>query len=339
VSVTAQPRLGVHRLPLGPAPSSSSSLGWFTGNARRLLRFAGALRQAIVTDGPPSLILVQSPPLTPVVDVCAAMARLHGAALVVDWHNLEVGMVALRLGDQHPLVAAVSLHEARWVATAAAAHLAVTDALGAALRRHGRERVVVFPDAPERFIPTPVDRAALRARHGLNAGPLLVMSSSFSLDDDLDLLVAGLAAMGRPVSLLLTGDGPRRDETCRRIAALPHVALQHRFFDADDYLEALSSADGGVSVHRSASGLDFPMKLTDYAAAHLPAAALDDGPVLRDGLRPGDRTFVDATTCAAAMGALLDGASPRLVPEGPTWLEGWETTVWPVLVPLLRRRV
>jgi hypothetical protein len=145
--------------------------------------------------------------------------------------------------------------------------------------------------------------------------------------------------MGRPVSLLLTGDGPRRDETCRRIAALPQVALQHRFFDADDYLDAIASADGGVSVHRSATGLDFPMKLTDYAAARLPAAALDDGPVLRAGLRPGDRTFVDATTCAATLAALLDGAPPGPTPEGATWLEGWEATVWPVLVPLLRRRV
>ena len=32
--------------------------------------------------------------------------------------------------------------------------------------------------------------------------------------------------------------------------------------------------------------------------------------------------------------ALLDAAPPGPTPEGPTWLEGWETTVWPVLSPL-----
>lgn len=325
-------------IPTTPTTTTTSRLRWATRTIGRLGRFARALQHALIADGPPAVVVVQTPPGTPIVDVCARVARSHGARVILDWHNLEAGMIALRLGPRHPLVRAIDQLEHRR-AQDTALHLAVTSAMTDTLRARGRHHVVTFKDAPERWLdpPTPAQRAHIRATHALpdvRSGPLAVMSSSYSLDDDLDLLVAGLRAMPGPLSLLLTGDGPRRDEAIARLRAIEHLHVVARFVDADDYLDVLAAADVGLCVHRSATGRDFPMKLTDYAAARLPSLALDDGPALRAGLRPGDRTAKDAATFAAGLTALLHDRPPPPA-TGPTWQEAWTTTVWPEVQSLL----
>ena len=53
----------------------------------------------------PELILVQNPPSIPTLAVAWLTARLRGAALVVDWHNLGFSILSHSRGsDRHPLV-------------------------------------------------------------------------------------------------------------------------------------------------------------------------------------------------------------------------------------------
>ena len=90
----------------------------------------------------------------------ARRARLRGARLVVDWHNLAWAVLALGLGTRHP---GVSL--ARWyegvLGRRADAHLCVSSALAAELVRWGMDPVSVLRDRPApRF--APLDAVARR---------------------------------------------------------------------------------------------------------------------------------------------------------------------------------
>src|SRR5262249_41461859 len=71
------------------------------------------------------VLLVQNPPALPTLHVTWLVARLRGARLVIDWHNLGYTQLALRLGRRHPAV-----RLGRWLekiaARGASAHLCVS---------------------------------------------------------------------------------------------------------------------------------------------------------------------------------------------------------------------
>ena len=377
--LSATPGVEVVRLRLAPATTSSpdaapASLGsWLQHSARRFGGFALALHRALMAAwarGPVDLVLVVLPPCVPVVDVVMAHAAARRVPVVVDWHNLEASMVALRLGATRrrgQLARAVfSTHE-HLVTRGAALHLAVTPALAAHLAAAGVcDDAVVFPDHPVAFAPRHTDNTLgddaddgvddgvddARRRRGLPTraeGALVVMSSSFSADDDLDFLgdalarvAATLAARGEALTLLLTGEGPRRREAVERLSLVPSLAVQWRYVDDDDYLATVSCADVALCVHRSASGLDFPLKITDAAAAGVPCVALDvggvGGEVLRAGLSPWDRAASTPAAFADAVVATIDAPPVVDTAASLTWAEAWVRLVWPALGPLLGPR-
>lgn len=329
------PGVAVHALPMAPAPPGRG-LRWATGTGARFgalsIRLAATLRRL----APYDLLLVQTPPALPVLPLAQAAARAAGARLVVDWHNLQAPLLGLRLGPRHPAVRAVAQAERR-LARGAALHLAVTPTLAGTLRRWGLDPVQVFADRPAEPPPV-VDRPARRAALGFDpAAPLLVLATSYGPDDDLDALEAGLRAWpGPPLGLLLTGEGPRRGECLARLSRVPGLTVRWRWLPAADYPPTLAAADVGLSPHRPAAGVDFPIKIMDYRAAGLPSLALADAPVIARGLRPGDRGFVDPASFVAGLQALL--AAPRPVWEGPTWAQAWaaEVAPWLTVGPLSR---
>jgi beta-1,4-mannosyltransferase len=179
---------------------------------------------------------------------------------------------------------------------------------------------------------------------------LVVSPTSWTADEDFDLLVDALPlcarSVGRPLLLLLTGDGPRRATFEARIARLTagHVHVRIAWLPPADYRRVLGAADLGLCLHRSSSGLDLPMKVSDMIGAGLPVLALDYGPCLRECLPPGDDhvLFHDARGLAAALGRLLEGFPARTplldslraatrASRGLTWEHGWEDEAWPVL--------
>ena len=107
----------------------------------------------------------------------------------------------------------------------------------------------------------------------------------------------------------------------------------------------LIAADLGLSLHRSSSGVDLPMKIADMFGAHLPVCALDYGPVLNEVLHDGDngvlfRNSAELATrivdlCAATADAppprlerLRDGAARAAVVR---WQDEWGGAAWPVI--------
>ena len=102
--------------------------------------------------------------------------------------------------------------------------------------------------------------------------------------------------------VLVTGDGNRRAEFERRFAGLParRVQLRTRWLEPEDYPRIVGSADLGLCLHRSSSGVDIPMKVADLFGAGVPVFALDYGACLAERVRHGinGRLFSNARQLA-----------------------------------------
>jgi beta-1,4-mannosyltransferase len=280
----------------------------------------------------PDVILVQNPPAIPTLLVALVMARVRRAKLVVDWHNFGYTMLALRLGQCHPVVRLARWYEST-VGRYADAHLCVSQAMQAALGEYwGIAGASVLYDRPAAcFAPTlPHVRQDLFHRlqdtiafaiaegqpevtKGLERPALLVSPTSWTADEDFSMLLdAALQcdamiraheeeAAGRlfpHLLILITGKGPLRSHYEAQIArlALRKLHLRTLWLAAEDYARLLGAADAGICLHRSSSGLDLPMKLADMFGSGLPVCALDYGPCLAEQVQHGKNGLLFSTS-------------------------------------------
>lgn len=137
-----------------------------------------------------------------------------------------------------------------------------------------------------KFDPTANDRPAL-----------LVSSTSWTEDEDFGILLAALqeydssAPTGSAkLEVIVTGKGPLKAYFEDKISKLElkRVNIRTAWLEPGDYPLLLGSADLGISLHASSSGLDLPMKVVDMFGSGLAVAALSY-PVLseemvRDGV-------------------------------------------------------
>lgn len=138
-----------------------------------------------------------------------------------------------------------------------------------------------------------------------NRPALVVSSTSWTPDEDFSILLEAAlmydrrvaAALGEDDSMdegqlwidikngkqfvyprllfIITGKGPDRkkyEDQIKRLK-LRRVALRTMWLASEDYPLLLGSADLGVSLHTSSSGLDLPMKVVDMFGCGLPVCA------------------------------------------------------------------
>ncbi|MFA6165701.1 MAG: glycosyltransferase [Gemmatimonadaceae bacterium] len=284
--------LSVHSLDVGEASRGDGPAASLATGVRGI-RLGWRMARVLLRDTPPpDLILVQTPPPLPTLPVAMAAARLRGARLLVDWHNLGWTLLALRFGSSHPLV-----HVMRWAehffGRRADGHLAVSALLARRLMTLGLRDVAVLHDGPSAVRPFPP------ARNDLPDDPLVVVAPmGWTRDDDLPLLADALRQLTRRVDsapaprralrLLVSGDGPLRAEWGPRLRAIGGVAIRVETPDVavDDYPNLLAGSHLGLCVHRSASGLDLPMKIVELQTVGVPVLALDDGSPLEEIVPP-----------------------------------------------------
>src|SRR5207237_4788330 len=203
------------------------------------------------------------------------------------------------------------------------------------------------------------------ARLGVHGGGVgfIVCPTSWTEDEDFDLVIEAVvrveerirgweaAGSGRRFTALLilvTGDGARRAEFERRFAGLParRIQLRARWLEPEDYPRVVGSADLGLCLHRSSSGLDIPMKIADLFGAGVPVLALDYGACLAERVRHGDNGLLFSTAEQLAdilfdlfenypaeqkrLERLRTSASKS---ARPTWEARWAREARPVLLP------
>jgi beta-1,4-mannosyltransferase len=371
--ITDDPRITVHRLK-GTRLRIRRSLfgsGYAIAGLFDAARLGLRLWRTLRVLPRPDLVLVQNPPAFPTFAVTWWSLRRKGVRFFIDWHNLGYTLLRLRLGHWHP-----AIRLARWLerrdARRVEANLCVSRGLAAFLEsRFGVTNAHVLYDRPaSAFVPIERGdrerhRQALFARLGVHAETVgfVVCPTSWTEDEDFDVIidavvrlehrVRGWEATGRDrrfpdMVVLVTGDGERRAEFERRFAGLParRIQLRARWLEPDDYPRVVGSADLGLCLHRSSSGLDIPMKIADLFGAGVPVLALDYGACLAERVRHGDNGLLFSTAEQLAdilfdlfesypadqkrLERLRAGARKS---SRPTWEEGWTREARPVLLP------
>jgi beta-1,4-mannosyltransferase len=365
------PRINVHRFkPSTLRLRARSALRYAFLATIDTIRVSWRLRRRLRPLRGATLVIVQNPPAFPTFAVAFSSLRAEGVRFVADWHNLGYTLLRRRLGRWHPAVRLARWYERRDAARVDA-HLCVSRGLAAFLERSfGVKQARVLYDRPaaafaamdrserERF------RQAFFGRLGVVGGAagFIICPSSWTEDEDFDVVIdavrhledrirgwEALAPSRRFAQLLIlvTGDGARRAEFERRFAGLParRVHLRTRWLDPDEYPRVVGSADLGLCLHRSSSGLDIPIKIADLFGAGVPVCALDYGACLAERVRHGDNGLLFSTARQladivfdlfetypadqAALDRLRTGARKS---SRPTWEEGWVREAKPVLL-------
>jgi beta-1,4-mannosyltransferase len=343
---------------------STSGIAALARLARRGVALGIRLIRALPPFVPAQIVLVQNPPGIPTLPVAWLMTRLSASRLVLDWHNLTAAMLRLTWPEGHGLVRFAAAVE-RWVGRRADVNLFVSAAMAARLDSEWGLRGTVFRDRPgAEFAPIAIaERRQFRTRMLREAGvasdereAIIVLSpTSWTADEDFDLLAQAIRATDTALNdlperdrqarlvVLASGRGALRDRFEQMVAtsAPRHVAVRTVWFEPGDYARAVASSDVGLCLHRSASGLDLPMKVMDFFGAGVPVLALDYGPCLgeavtRDvsGLLFVDHEsltsiLVDLVTAGPARIALLQ---PGALDAGrPGWSRAWDERVLPLL--------
>jgi beta-1,4-mannosyltransferase len=271
-------------------------------------------------------------------------------------------MLAARLGPTHRVVRLSRAFEQFWGRLADASFC-----VSSAMRDMLVDQFLLRPpaivrDRPSQLLPLlPATSRAAAARGVLaTAGiqlpenaALAVCPTSWTADEDIDLLLAGLldwdqhSRLSPDVRLfvLITGRGPLRDAFEARTSGISwsRVSVGTAFLDPSTYRELLRTAHLGFCLHRSTSGVDLPMKLVDLFGARTPACVLDYGDCLSEQVQPGRTalTFRNSRELAERVDEALEGFpdAPRRLVEmqqdielshAKTWLEGWESEAAPI---------
>lgn len=371
-AIAENPRITVHRVtPSLVRLTQSSSVGYATVAVFDTAQVSRRLWNVLRRLSQPDLLLLQNPPAFPTLAVSWFTLHRRNVRVVVDWHNVGFTMLRLRLGRRHPVVRLARWYERR-DARRVDANICVSRGMAAWLEtRFGVSRPTVLYDRPASVF-TPLERTererfrqALFGRLGVRLGgsALVVCPTSWTEDEDFDVIVDAVptleerirgwesAVAGRrftDIVILVTGDGARRTRFERLFAGLParRVQLRTRWLEPEEYPRVVGSADLGLCLHRSSSGLDIPMKVADLFGAGVPVCALDYGACLAERVRHGDNGLLFSTgrQLADVLFELFetfpgDQSTLERLRAGarrsarPTWDEGWVRDARPVLLP------
>ncbi|XP_064814350.1 chitobiosyldiphosphodolichol beta-mannosyltransferase [Oncorhynchus masou masou] len=215
-----------------------------------------------------SHILMQNPPGLPSIVVTWLVCGLRGSRFIIDWHNYGYTIMALSHGPDHPIVRLAQWYE-QLFGRLSSHNLCVTNAMKEDLQNNWNIRATTLYDKPP---------AVHEAEH-IESGLCSTEDEDFSillkaLEDYEGFVKAGASLPS--LVCVITGKGPQKDHYRKLIDTLSfeHVKICTPWLEAEDYPALLGSADLGVCLHKSSSGLDLPMKVVDMFGCCLPVCAI-----------------------------------------------------------------
>mmetsp|Transcript_30262 Transcript_30262/g.59097 ORF Transcript_30262/g.59097 Transcript_30262/m.59097 type:complete len:510 (+) Transcript_30262:53-1582(+) len=306
---------------------------------------AGQLGMAMAHGRTKGIVLVQNPPSIPTLVVARALTWLwDGASLVVDWHNFGYTIMETTNAPK-PAIAVAKVYE-RLVGRTADAHFCVTKSMKAFLEeKWGVKAACVLYDKPPASFRRATNEEArdllmrletdgvVRCHDFFHDGTcklrsdrpaMIVSSTSWTPDEDFGVLLKALVtfdaaleqaseatggASSRAV-VIVTGKGPLKQQFEQQIAAtgFKRVSVKTAWLRAEDYPVLLGTADLGVCLHYSSSGLDLPMKVVDMFGCELPVCAVRYD-CIEELVRHGENgmLFDDAAELSSQLHELLQG--------------------------------
>ncbi|MBZ3879615.1 Chitobiosyldiphosphodolichol beta-mannosyltransferase [Sciurus carolinensis] len=186
---------------------------------------------------------------------------------------------------------------------------------------------------------------------------LLVSSTSWTEDEDFSILLAALEKFEQQafdgdslpsLVCVITGKGPLKEHYSRLLDQkhFQHIQVCTPWLEAEDYPLLLGSADLGVCLHTSSSGLDLPMKVVDMFGCCLPVCAVNFK-CLHELVKHGENglVFEDAEALAAQLqmlfskfpdpaGKLNQFRKNLRESEQLRWDESWQRTVFPLVMDM-----
>ncbi|XP_029692370.1 chitobiosyldiphosphodolichol beta-mannosyltransferase [Takifugu rubripes] len=183
---------------------------------------------------------------------------------------------------------------------------------------------------------------------------LLISSTSWTEDEDFSVLLKALEAYegfirgGASLPSLvcvITGKGPQKEHYRRQIASLhlQHVNICTPWLEAEDYPVLLGSADLGVCLHMSSSGLDLPMKVVDMFGCCLPVCAIhfsclhelvkheENGLVFRDSQELAEQLKSLLSEFPSSQSKLGMFRRNLRTSREQRWDDNWDQTVLPLI--------
>lgn len=318
----------------------------------------------------------QNPPSIPTFHVALFVAWIRGSKVIIDWHNYGHTILAQKGRLYTPLVAMYRWYEKFFARRLGNANLAVTDAMTKELQSdkfklktpihtlHDRPATIFQPITTRRAreeVLIRIPETTAQAQDILDGNVRLIVSStSWTADEDFGILLEALMAYAAPrevddegepaspILAIITGKGPQKAAYLEKIkeltegGKLPGIKVVTAWLSNRDYAQLLASADLGISLHKSSSGVDLPMKVVDMFGAGLPVAAYSKfesfGELVKEGVN--GCGFVTAAELNTVLRRLLssDGAKELAylkkgaIAEGSLrWDEEWNRVVAPIV--------
>ncbi|NXK20714.1 ALG1 mannosyltransferase, partial [Arenaria interpres] len=183
---------------------------------------------------------------------------------------------------------------------------------------------------------------------------LLISSTSWTEDEDFSVLLKALEDYERFIHegarlpslvCVITGKGPLKDYYNGLINQLhlKHIQICTPWLEAEDYPLLLGSADLGVCLHKSSSGLDLPMKVVDMFGCCLPVCAIhfeclhelvkhdENGLIFRDSSELAEQLKMLLLGFPTLEGKLHSFRKNLRASKEQRWDESWDQTVLPLL--------
>ncbi|CAN9505051.1 unnamed protein product [Ophioblennius macclurei] len=183
---------------------------------------------------------------------------------------------------------------------------------------------------------------------------LLLSSTSWTEDEDFSILLKALqdydafireGAELPSVVCVITGKGPQKEHYRRIMDSLhlEHVQICTPWLEAEDYPVLLGSADLGVCLHKSSSGLDLPMKVVDMFGCCLPVCAVnfrclpelvkheENGLIFEDAAELAQQLKSLLSEFSSSDGRLASFRRNLRSSRGQRWDDNWDQNVLPII--------
>ncbi|KAM4631531.1 chitobiosyldiphosphodolichol beta-mannosyltransferase [Discoglossus pictus] len=183
---------------------------------------------------------------------------------------------------------------------------------------------------------------------------LLISSTSWTEDEDFSVLLKSLqdyetfivqGAKLPSLVCVITGKGPLKESYRQIIRKMKfhHIQICTPWLEAEDYPVLLGSADLGVCLHKSSSGLDLPMKVVDMFGCCLPVCAInfkclhelvqhqENGLIFEDSQELSEQLKMLFSDFKDKSSELMRLRRNLREAKRERWDESWDQTVWPVI--------